>query len=452
MEQTKRKQARKGMDMLHGSIADKLFFFAMPVGLMGMFEQLFNSADVFILGRFVGKDAMAAVGNNMPVIGLLVTLLMGISLGANVVIAQYLGARKDEKVEATVQTAILLSLGMGLALMIIGELIVSPALAILAVPNELYLRIFLLGLPFLSLYNFEAAVFRSCGDGRTPLYSLVAANAINIVLDLLSVTAFGLGLTGVVVATVLSFAVNAAILFVLLCRTADRIRLQRHHMCFSHSELCRIMRIGLPAGLQGMVFALSNVLIQSALNSLGTEAMAASTAAFIIENNMYCFVNGFSQAATTFVGQNYGARNLRRCFRITKVAFAVEGGFLLVVVTPVLLFSKPLISLFNSDPVVVQLGSLRLFCIAGTFYLNGIIDIISGSLRGYGYSLPPAVVVLVGICGVRILWLYTAFASHRDFFTLMLAYPVSWAVTIVVLTVVYRMCRKHIVLGLLTDR
>lgn len=458
MEQTKRKQARKGMDMLHGSIADKLFFFAMPVGLMGMFEQLFNSADVFILGRFVGKDAMAAVGNNMPVIGLLVTLLMGISLGANVVIAQYLGARKDEKVEATVQTAILLSLGMGLALMIIGELIVSPALAILAVPNdvypmaELYLRIFLLGLPFLSLYNFEAAVFRSCGDGRTPLYSLVAANAINIVLDLLSVTAFGLGLTGVVVATVLSFAVNAAILFVLLCRTADRIRLQRHHMCFSHSELCRIMRIGLPAGLQGMVFALSNVLIQSALNSLGTEAMAASTAAFIIENNMYCFVNGFSQAATTFVGQNYGARNLRRCFRITKMSFAVEGGFLLVVVTPVLLFSKPLISLFNSDPVVVQLGALRLFCIAGTFYLNGIIDIISGSLRGYGYSLPPAVVVLVGICGVRILWLYTAFASHRDFFTLMLAYPVSWAVTIVVLTVVYRMCRKHIVLGLLTDR
>lgn len=458
MEQTKRKQVRKGMDMLHGSIADKLFFFAMPVGLMGMFEQLFNSADVFILGRFVGKDAMAAVGNNMPVIGLLVTLLMGISLGANVVIAQYLGARKDEKVEATVQTAILLSLGMGLAFMVIGELIVSPALMILAVPDdvypmaELYLRIFLLGLPFLSLYNFEAAVFRSCGDGRTPLYSLVAANAINIVLDLLSVTVLGLGLTGVVVATVLSFAANAGILFVLLCRTADRIRLQRHHMCFSRSELRRIMRIGLPAGLQGMVFALSNVLIQSALNSLGTEAMAASTAAFIIENNMYCFVNGFSQAATTFVGQNYGARNLRRCFRITKVAFAVEGAFLLVVVTPVLLFSKPLIALFNSDPVVVQLGALRLFCIAGTFYLNGIIDIISGSLRGYGYSLPPAVVVLVGICGVRILWLYTAFAAHRDFVTLMLAYPVSWAVTIVVLTVVYRMCRRHIVLGLLADR
>ena len=435
-----------------------MVLFAMPVGLMGMFEQLFNSADVFILGRFVGKDAMAAVGNNMPVIGLLVTLLMGISLGANVVIAQYLGARKDEKVEATVQTAILLSLGMGLALMVIGELIVSPALMILAVPDdvypmaELYLRIFLLGLPFLSLYNFEAAVFRSCGDGRTPLYSLVAANAINIVLDLLSVTVLGLGLTGVVVATVLSFAVNAGILFVLLCRTADRIRLQRHHMCFSRSELRRIMRIGLPAGLQGMVFALSNVLIQSALNSLGTEAMAASTAAFIIENNMYCFVNGFSQAATTFVGQNYGARNLRRCFRITKVAFAVEGAFLLVVVTPVLLFSKPLIALFNSDPVVVQLGALRLFCIAGTFYLNGIIDIISGSLRGYGYSLPPAVVVLVGICGVRILWLYTAFAAHRDFVTLMLAYPVSWAVTIVVLTVVYRMCRRHIVLGLLADR
>lgn len=342
----KQNKGRRGMDMLHGSIADKLFFFAMPIGLMGLFEQLFNSADVFILGRFVGKSAMAAVGNNMPVIGILVTLLMGISLGANVTIAQYLGARRDDKVERTVQTAILMSFGLGVLLAIIGELIVYPAFWVLEVPPDVYdmaeqyLRIFLLGLPFLSLYNFEAAIFRSCGDGKTPLYSLIAANLVNIVFDLLSVLVFDFGLAGVVWATVLAFAVNSLILLALLCRTTDRIRLERHHMRFSREELHHIIHIGLPAGIQGMVFALSNVLIQSALNSLGTEAMAASAAAFIIEGNIYCFVNGFSQATTTFVGQNYGARNLRRCFRITKVAFGVEAAFLLVVTVPVLFFRQ----------------------------------------------------------------------------------------------------------------
>ena len=318
--------------------------------------------------------------------------------------------------------------------------------------GEQYLRIFLLGLPFLSLYNFEAAIFRSCGDGKTPLYSLVAANIVNIVLDLLSVLVFDFGLAGVVWATVIAFAVNSLILLALLCRTTDRIRLERHHMRFSREELHHIIRIGLPAGIQGMVFALSNVLIQSALNSLGTEAMAASAAAFIIEGNIYCFVNGFSQATTTFVGQNYGARNLRRCFRITKVAFGVEAAFLLVVTVPVLFFSPELIRLFNGDPNVVALGTKRLFYVAGTFYLNGIIDIISGSLRGYGYSLPPAVVVLVGICGVRITWLYTVFAAHRDFLVLMAAYPASWLVTAIVLTFVYQSCRKHIVRGLLSER
>lgn len=452
---TIRNNKGRSFDMLHGSIADKLFFFAMPIGLMGLFEQLFNSADIFILGRFVGRDAMAAVGNNMPVIGLLVTLLIGISLGANVTIAQYLGGRKYDKVEKTVQTAIFLSLALGILLMLVGELIAGPALQWLSVPADVYdmaatyLRIFLLGLPFLSLYNFEAAIFRSCGDGKTPLYSLIAANVLNIALDLLSVLVLDLGLAGVVAATVLSFALNSGILFVLLCRTPDRIRLQRHHLRPAREELHHIIQIGLPAGIQGMVFALSNVLIQSSINSLGAAAMAASAAAIVIEFNVYCFVNGFSQATTTFVGQNYGARNLRRCFRITKVAFVVEAAFLAVVTIPVLYFAAPLIGLFNSDPDVVALGMTRLFLVGGTLYINGIIDIISGSLRGYGYSLPPAIVVLVGICGTRVLWLYTAFAAHPDFVMIMLAYPVSWLVTTVVLTVVYRSCRKHIVLGLL---
>ncbi|WP_297862652.1 MATE family efflux transporter [uncultured Acidaminococcus sp.] len=458
MTNTTTQPKHRGMDMLHGSIADKLFFFAMPIGLMGLFEQLFNSADVFILGHFVGKNAMAAVGNNMPVIGLLVTLLIGISLGANVTIAQYLGAGKQDKVEETVQTAIVMALGLGVLLTAVGELIAHPALMILDVPADVYdlastyLRIFLLGMPFLTLYNFEAAIFRSCGDGKTPLYSLVAANVLNISLDLLSVEVFGWGLTGVVSATVLSFAVNAGILFVLLCRTPQPIRLQRHKMRLNGTELRKILHIGLPAGIQGMVFAMSNVVIQSSINSLGTAAMAAAAASVIIEFNIYCFVNGFSQATTTFVGQNYGARKLSRCFATTKTAFWVEGLFLLCITVPILFFGKHVIGFFNPDPEVIQLGVLRLWWVADMLYLNGAMDILSGALRGYGYSLPPAIVALVGICGVRLVWIYTVFAAHRDYLTLILAYPISWIIATAVLAVVYLQCRKYILKSALAGR
>ena len=458
MTEIKKQSHKPGLDMLHGSIADKLFFFAMPIGLMGLFEQLFNSADVFLLGHFVGKDAMAAVGNNMPVIGLLVTLLIGISLGANVTIAQYLGAGKQEKVEETVQTAIVMALGLGVLLTAVGELIAHPALKILAVPEEVhdlaatYLRIFLLGMPFLTLYNFEAAIFRSCGDGKTPLYSLVAANILNITLDLLSVTVLGWGLTGVVSATVLSFAVNSGILFVLLCRTPQPIRLQRHHMRLNGHEMGKILHIGLPAGIQGMVFALSNVVIQSSINSLGTAAMAAAAASVIIEFNIYCFVNGFSQATTTFVGQNYGARKLSRCLASTKAAFWVEGLFLLCITLPILFFGEHIIGFFNHDPEVIQLGMLRLWCVGDMLYLNGVVDIMSGALRGYGYSLPPAIVALIGICGVRLVWIYTVFVNHRDYLTLIMAYPVSWLATTVVLAAVYYQCRKYILKSALAGK
>ena len=458
MTETKLQPKSRGLDMLHGSIADKLFYFAMPIGLMGLFEQLFNSADVFLLGHFVGKDAMAAVGNNMPVIGLLVTLLIGISLGANVVIAQYLGAGKQDKVEETVQTAIVMALGLGVLLAAVGELIASPALKLLAVPPEVhdlaatYLRIFLLGMPFLTLYNFEAAIFRSCGDGKTPLYSLVAANILNITLDLLSVTVLGWGLTGVVSATVLSFAVNSGSLFVLLCRTPQPIRLQRHHMRLNGHEMGKILHIGLPAGIQGMVFALSNVVIQSSINSLGTAAMAAAAASVIIEFNIYCFVNGFSQATTTFVGQNYGARKLSRCLASTKAAFWVEGLFLLCITLPILFFGEHIIGFFNHDPEVIQLGMLRLWCVGDMLYLNGVVDIMSGALRGYGYSLPPAIVALIGICGVRLVWIYTVFVNHRDYLTLIMAYPVSWLATTVVLAAVYYQCRKYILKSALAGK
>lgn len=443
------------MDILHGSIADKLVKFALPIGITGIFEQLFNGADVLILGRFVGTDAMAAVGNNMPVISMLVTLLLGLSLGANVTLAQYLGARRYTDISPSVRTAVGLSVAAGIILCIAGELLTPAALNWLAVPSgvydmaAVYLQIFLLGLPFISLYNFEAAIFRSCGDGKTPLYSLVITSLLNIVLDMASVLLFNAGIAGIVWSTVISYVINALVLLVFLCRTKERVALVIRPLTGNRDALHSILRIGLPAGVQGMVFALSNMLIQSSLNSLGAEAMAASAAALTIEINVYCFVNGFGQATTTFVGQNYGARNLRRCFRITKEALGVEAAFLAVIVFPILWFAGPLIGVFNPDQAVISLGIIRVFCATGAQYLNGVIEILSGSLRGYGYSLPPAIVALAGICGVRIVWLHTAFSLHPTFLVLMLNYPISWLVTVGVLFWVYSMCRKHIVAGLL---
>ena len=280
----------------------------------------------------------------------------------------------------------------------------------------------------------------------------MAANLLNITLDLLSVNVLGWGLTGVVSATVLSFAVNSGILFVLLCRTPQPIRLQRHKMRLKGEEMGKILHIGLPAGIQGMVFAMSNVVIQSSINSLGTAAMAAAAASVIIEFNIYCFVNGFSQATTTFVGQNYGARKLSRCLATTKAAFWVEGLFLLGITVPILLFGKHIIGFFNPDPEVIRLGVLRLWWVADMLYLNGVMDILSGALRGYGYSLPPAIVALVGICGVRLVWIYTVFAAHPDYLTLILAYPVSWLIATVVLGAVYFQCRKYILRSALAGK
>ena len=451
MAHASQRKADSSIDMLHGSIADKLFYFAMPIGLIGFFAQLFNSTDIFILGHFVGKDAMAGVGNNLPVVGLFVTFLMGVSLGANVVIAQYLGARQYDHVGKVVQTSIIFSVVLGIVLTILGEMAVHPLLAVLGVPADVYdtaavyLRIYLLSLPFLSLYNFEAAIFRSCGDGKTPLYSLILANVVNIGFDLASVCIFDWGITGVAWATVISFAVNSGVLFVLLCRTRDRIRLRLHHVQFVKDELRRIIHIGLPAGIQGIVFALSNLFIQMTINGLGTEAMAASAVGAIIEFNIYCFVNGFSQATTTFVGQNYGARNLPRCTRIMNVSFFVEAAYLFVVTVPILFFADTIVSYFNQDPTVIALTKIRIYIVSTTLYLNGIIDIIAGTLRGYGCSLPPMFVALIGICGFRIAWIFTIFVLWPTYAVLMVAYPASWLFTTLAIIPVYRSYHRRIV-------
>ncbi len=433
----------RDIDMLHGSLWDKIILFAIPLALTGVMQQLLNAADVVTLGKFVGKHAMAAVGNNTSMVGLIVSLLMGLSLGANVVIAQNIGAKRLDRAHSAVSTAFVLSIAAGIFFCIIGELLVAPIFYFLEVPNvvvdmaETYLRIFLLGLPAMSLYNFQAAVFRSKGDTRTPLIALAAASGVNILLNLIFVLQFDWGIGGVAAATVIANIFSAIILFYELLKADGVIKLDLNAMHVDKEELFEIVRIGLPAGIQGMVFSLSNLLIQAAINSLGADAMAASAAAFTVEINVFCFMNAFGQAATTFVGQNYGAGNLQRCKRVTWVSMGLSAIFMQTLCFIILFFVEEILALFNSDPEVIRLGVIRLWYIVAPELVNVLLEGLSGALRGYGISLTPAVITLICVCGVRVTWVFTAFAKIPTYATLMAVYPISWLITTIVLIVAY---------------
>ena len=444
------KLSTRDMDMLHGSLWDKIILFALPLALTGVMQQLLNGADIFTLGQFVGKNAMAAVGNNISTVGLILSLMMGLSLGANVVIAQNIGAQKIDRAHSAVNTAFVLAIGAGIFFCLVAELLVAPIFYFLEVPEsvvgmaETYLRIFLLGLPAISLYNFQAAIFRSKGDTRTPLIALAVASGINIWLNLLFVLRFDWGVAGVAAATVIANVVSAIILLLALLKSEGVIKLDLHALNVDKEELLEIVRIGLPAGVQGMVFSLSNLLIQAAINSLGADAMAASAAAFTIEINVFCVVNGFGQAATTFVGQNYGAGNIKRCKQAMRVSMGLSALFMQTLCCFILFFAEEVLSLFNSDPEVIRLGVIRLWYIVAPEIINVIMEGLSGAMRGYGISLTPAIITLVCVCGVRIVWVFTAFAKIPVYATLMAVYPISWFITAIFLAVAYSYHMKRL--------
>ena len=401
-------------------------------------QQLFNTADVAVLGQFVGKNAIAAVGNNTALVGMLISLLMGLSLGANVVIAQFIGAKKLSRVRDSVRTAFFLSIIMGVVICAAAEVLVTPIFKVLAVPDavapmaETYL------LPFISVYNFEAAIFRSKGDTQTPLIALALASFLNIALNLIFVAQFDFGINGVAWATTISNAVSAAILFYALLHSSGLVRLKLNAFKFDKPCLKEIVRIGLPAGIQGMVFSLSNLLIQAAINSLGPDAMAASAAAFTIEINVFCLTMGFGQAATTFVSQNYGAGNLPRCKQATWTALKINAILMLILSATILYFDETLVRFFNEDDEVVRLGVIRLWYIIAPELISVVMEIVSGALRGYGISLAPAVITLVCVCGIRITWVFTIFAKIPTYAALMAVYGISWFVTMIFLIAAYR--------------
>ena len=429
------------IDMLHGSIWNKLPLFALPVAATAILEQLFHASDVAIVGNFTGDArtvAVAAVGANGPIIGLIVNLFIGIALGANVVIANAIGCRDDNAVKRA-------------AVALLGQLIASPLLSILNVPEDvfpyalLYLRIYLLGMPVILLYNFEAAVFRSIGDTKVPLAALAVSGVLNVLLNLFFVIVLHMTVNGVAIATVAANAVSAALLYVRLTRTDKCVRVERKALRIDGASLKRILSIGLPAGVQSAVFSFANIVIQSAINTLGTVAIAASSAAFNVEILAYDVLNSFSQACTTFVGQNYGAGQIKRCKKTMQLSF-LEGAIATFVSVVVLLLSaRSLLAIFNSDPEVIAIGYIRLATILPAYVFCLIYEILSGYLRGFGISLAPALLTMLGVCGIRIAWVKFVFPTSMTFQTVMWVYPISLGATAMLIlcaVLIYRPSRR----------
>lgn len=439
----------KKIDMTHGSLWDKILLIALPLAASGILQQLFNAADVAVVGQFVGKEAMAAVGANAPVVNILITMFTGISLGANVVISRYTGRKDKENAENAAHTAILVAVISGFFILVLGQSIARMILEMMSVPSDcldmavLYLRVYLCGMPVIFLYNFEAAIFQSQGDTKTPLMCLIISGIVNVILNLFFVIVIGMTVNGVALATVISNGISSLLLFIFLLKGKTPLTIEKQRFRIHADLLKEMLQIGLPAGLQGMVFSISNILIQSAVNSLGTDVVAGSSAAGNLEIIGYFVVNSFSQACTTIIGQNFGANQPERCHKTLMISLVeswIVGG---TVSFLIIIFGKQLLRLFNSDPNVIAFGYQRIFWILSFEVINGTIDIISGAMRGYGESLTPALIALVCICGVRIVYIFTYFASHRSFTTLMLAYPISWIITVIVISAAYLIMRKN---------
>ena len=423
------------IDMLNGPVMPRLLSFALPLMLSSMLQLTFNAADVIVVGRFEGDAALAAVGAPGALINLLINLFLGLSVGANVVVAQCYGAGSFKDTSDAVHTSIALSLLGGVGVGILGFFMSGTFLGMMNTPGEVlplataYMRIYFLGMPANLLYNFGAAILRAVGDTRRPLTYLTISGVVNVALNLVFVIVFRMGVSGVALATIISQAISAALVTLCLIRTEGPIHLDPRKVRLDGKKVWQIAKVGLPAGLQGMVFSISNVLIQSTVNSFGKVAVAGNTTASNIEGYIYVAMNSIYQAAITFTGQNVGARRYERIGRVARdslmVVFAIGaamGGLLM-------LFKRQLFGIYTSDEAVMAAAAMRTAIIAPTYFLCGMMDTTVGLLRGMGSSILPMVVSIVGVCVLRVVWILTIFRADPTLTMLYVSYPISWAVT-----------------------
>ena len=450
MEKVKKKGQGYQIDMIHGPLAGKLLVFAIPLMLSSILQLLFNAADVIVVGRWSGSQSLAAVGSNTSLINLMVNLFVGFSVGTNVVVARDLGAGREEDVRDSVHTSIALSLVSGVVLMGLGLLLSRQMLELMGSPEDViglaavYLRIYFCGMPGNMLYNFGAAILRAQGDTKRPLYFLTAAGIINVILNLVFVIVFHMDVAGVALATIISQYVSAILVLLTLMRDKGPLRVDLRALRLDMKVVRRILQVGLPAGFQGMVFSISNVVIQSSINSFGSTVVAGSAASSNIEGFVYAGMNAFYQTALTFTSQNYGACECKRVDRIMGLCLLYSGLIGLVLGNLAYLFGYPLGSIYapGQEEVIPQAVD-RLSICCTTYFLCGLMDTQVGVLRGIGYSVVPMIVSLVGSCALRLLWVATIFQLNRTPEMLYLSYPVSWAITAATHFVFFLFIRKR---------
>ncbi|MBR1403239.1 MAG: MATE family efflux transporter [Treponema sp.] len=444
--------SKNQIDMTTGAIFPKLVKFAVPLILSSVLQLLFNAADIIVVGRYAGDNSLAAVGSTSSMVNLLVNFFIGLGVGCNVVAANFLGAGKKEELNRTVHTTMVLSVIGGILLTLVGVAFSRQILILMASPEDvlplstLYLKVFFGGITATVVYNFGAALLRAKGDTKRPLYILLIAGVINVVLNLIFVICFHMDVAGVAFATVLSQVFSAACVIYILCHEDEEFRLDFKKLRIDGEILPRIIKIGLPAGFQGMLFSFSNMIIQSSVNSFGAVMVAGNSAAQSIEGFVYISMNSFAQGTLTFAGQNMGAHKFDRIKRLVVIAELVVTCVGLVLGFTALFFGRTLLGFYSASPDVVEAGMLRLSVILITYFTCGMMDCMASAIRGVGHSVMPMIVTLVGACGLRMVYIFTFFQIPRfhSFQSIFYSYPMSWVVTFVFLTVSFVWIMKKI--------
>ena len=420
------------MDMCHGSLLKKIIIFTIPLMMANIASMMFTAADLVVLGHFADSDSMAAVGSAPAFTTLLMNLFWGVSAGVNVLVARFIGAKDKKNLSKTIHSAAAVGCYGGLFMLLLGIFITIPVLRMMAVPESiiskaaLYMRIWCLGIPFMILYSFESAIMRSMGDTKKPFTFMIISGIINVLLNLILVVVFKMDVAGVAIATSFSHFVSAFLAYRYLARYGGDCSIVLKKIGFCWPILKEMLRIGIPSGVQGMLFSVSNIIIQSTLNSFGWQAIAGSTAALSIEGMVHATFTAFALAVVSFVGQNHGAKKYKRIMKSIWLCISLTLSIAIFLTILVLIFKRPLLAIFNPDPVVIDWGCIRMNYQFTFYSLLGLMEIISGSLRGLGYSFWPTVVTLLGACVFRVIWVFTIFPYFKSLENLMISYPVSW--------------------------
>lgn len=436
------------INMTEGNILPKIIKFSIPLMLSGMLQLFFNAADVIVVGRYAGDEALAAVGSTGALINLLINLFIGISIGASVLMGQAIGARDYNDAQDSLHTAMLTGLIGGIIMIFVGQVVSRPMLELMQTPDDvielssLYMKIYFMGMPGFMLYNFGAAILRAAGDTKRPLYYLFVSGIVNVILNLYFVIVLKMSVDGVAYATIISEAISAILIVICLMRSDGYLNLSLRKLKIDGKRFIEMLKIGIPSGFTGIVFSVSNMLIQSSINSFGKLVMAANTAASNLEGFVYNAMNSIYQTALAFASQNMGAKKLDRVDDVLKKSLLVVSGVGLFFGVGAYLLGEILLRLYTPNQEVIDIAMLRLMVISTSYFLCGIMDVYSGVIRGMGFSFTPMLVSMFFVCAFRVFWIYTIFERFHEQWVLYISYPVSWTITIIAYFFTYKIVRK----------